>query len=146
MPTRLLCLLLVLLLKMACAAAQQPLAVARQSSYFTKVFRLSDAQARHLYDKGLDAARPEFFTQAVDSFATDSADRYRRTLPLGYYLVAHTEGSQLVYWLRSETDRQVLVLDNQVDLSILVRDTLGHPFDGCRHSCACTVEKCLTMR
>ena len=122
----LLCLLLVFL-KLPTALAQQPLAEARQSSYFTKVFRLTDAQARHLYEKGLGAAPPVFFTQVVDSFATDSAASHRFILPLGYYLVAHTEGAQLVYWLRSETDRQVVVLDNQVDLSVLVRDTLGHP-------------------
>ncbi|WP_210519447.1 carboxypeptidase-like regulatory domain-containing protein [Hymenobacter terricola] len=127
MSSRLLCLLLIFLLSAPVVRAQQPVAKARQSSYFTKTFRLTDAQARQLYEQGLSSARAEFFTQVVDSFATDSAQVPRPMLPLGYYLVAHTEGPQLVYWLRSETDRQVIVLDNQVDLSVLVRDTLGRP-------------------
>ncbi|MDO7849397.1 carboxypeptidase-like regulatory domain-containing protein [Hymenobacter sp. M29] len=105
------------------AHAQQLVAQARQTSYLTKVFRISDEQARLLYERGLGAARPEFFTQAVDSFPSDKPAP--RPLPLGYYLVAHTEGPQLVYQLRTEADREVLVVDNQVDLSLVVRDSLG---------------------
>ncbi|GAB3585383.1 alpha-2-macroglobulin family protein [Hymenobacter daeguensis] len=105
------------------AQAQQPVAQARQTSYLTKVFRISDAQARTLYDHGMQAARPAFFTQVADSFP--SGQPSRRKLPLGYYLVAHTEGPQLVYQLRTETDREVLVVDNQVDVSLVVRDSLG---------------------
>jgi hypothetical protein len=107
------------------ARAQQRLAQARQRSYLTKVFRLSDAQACHLYQHGLNAARPDFFTLPVDSFPTDKPQP--RPLPLGYYLVAHTEGPQLVYFLQTRTDREVVVIDNQVDLSLVVRDTLGYP-------------------
>ncbi|MBD2767433.1 carboxypeptidase-like regulatory domain-containing protein [Hymenobacter sp. BT664] len=103
--------------------AQPRLAQARQRSYLTKVFRLTEAQTRHLYEHGMSAARPEFFTQLVDSFRTDKPDQ--RTLPLGYYLEAYAEGPQLVYELRAETDRDVLVVDNQVDLTLVVRDSLG---------------------
>jgi TonB-dependent SusC/RagA subfamily outer membrane receptor len=105
------------------AQAQQRLAAARQSSYLTKVFRLSEAQTRHLYKRGLSAARPDFFAVPVDSFPTDSLRP--RPLPPGYYLVAHTEGAQLVYWLRTETNLTVEVLSNQVDLALVVRDSLG---------------------
>jgi hypothetical protein len=105
------------------ARAQRLVAQARQSSYLTKVFRISDEQARQLYEHGLGAARPEFFTQVVDSFPTDKPAP--RALPLGYYLVAHTEGPQLVYQLCTEADREVLVVDNQVDLTLVVRDSLG---------------------
>ncbi|WP_206983647.1 carboxypeptidase-like regulatory domain-containing protein [Hymenobacter telluris] len=113
--------------------AQQKLPQARQRSYFTKVFRLTDAQTRQLYESSLSAARPEFFTQSVDSFPTDSVRlAYRRPLPAGYYLVAHTEGPKLVYWLRSVTDRQLTVVDNQVDLTVLVRDSLGNLLENAR--------------
>ena len=105
------------------AHAQQRVAQARQNSYLTKVFRIGDEQARQLYERGMDAAQPDFFTQEVDSFP--SARPVRRPLPMGYYLVAHAEGPQLVYRLRTETDREVLVVDNQVDLSLVVRDSLG---------------------
>lgn len=120
-------LLFILALLPSLAQAQQTLARARQRSYLTKVFRLSDEQTRFLYEKGIDRARPEFFTQPIDSFPTDSVrPRQVRPLPLGHYLVAHTEGAELVYWLRAETDRQVVVLDNQLDLTLLIRDSLGH--------------------
>jgi len=122
-PMRPLLLLAVFLLLLHPAHAQQRLAKARQQSYLTKVFRLTDEQTRILYEHGLNAARPEFFTQEVDSFPT--AQPVRRALPLGYYLVAHTEGPRLVYELRAETDREVLVVDNQVDLTLVVRDSLG---------------------
>jgi TonB-dependent SusC/RagA subfamily outer membrane receptor len=113
--------------------AQQKLPQARQRSYLTKVFRLTDAQTRQLYESSLSAARPEFFTQPVDSFPTDSGQlAYRRPLLTGYYLVAHTEGPKLVYWLRSVTDRQLTVLDNQVDLTVLVRDSLGNLLENAR--------------
>ncbi|RZK52905.1 MAG: hypothetical protein EOO59_13080, partial [Hymenobacter sp.] len=107
------------------AQAQQRLAAARQRSYLTKVFKLTEAQTRHLYEHGLGKIRPDFFAVPVDSFPTDSLRP--RPLPLGYYLVAHTEGAQLVYWLRTETDRTLDVLDNQTDLALVVRDSLGVP-------------------
>ncbi|MDJ0366632.1 carboxypeptidase-like regulatory domain-containing protein [Hymenobacter sp. H14-R3] len=112
--------------------AQQQLAKARQSSYLTKVFRLTEAQARRLYEQGLQSARPDFFTVPVDSFPTDQLMLRGRPLPLGYYLVAHTEGPQLVYWLRAETSRTVEVIDNQRDLSLTVRDSLGRLLPGAR--------------
>ncbi|MGI4863827.1 MAG: carboxypeptidase-like regulatory domain-containing protein [Janthinobacterium lividum] len=105
------------------AQAQHRLAAARQRSYLTKVFRLSETQTRYLFEHGLQAARPAFFAVPVDSFPTDSVRP--RPLPLGYYLVARAEGPQLVYWLRTETNRQVEVLDNQIDLALAVRDSLG---------------------
>jgi TonB-dependent SusC/RagA subfamily outer membrane receptor len=107
------------------AQAQQRLAAARQRSYLTKVFQLTEAQTKLLYERGLGAARPDFFAVPVDSFPTDSLRP--QPLPLGYYLVARTEGAQLVYWLRTETDRTVAVLDNQVDLVLVVHDSLGQP-------------------
>ncbi|MGI4863826.1 MAG: carboxypeptidase-like regulatory domain-containing protein [Janthinobacterium lividum] len=107
------------------AQAQQRLAKARQRSYLTKVFRLSEAQTRHLYEHGLAKVRPAFFAVPVDYFPTDSVRP--RPLPLGYYLVAHTEAEQLVYWLRTETDRTIEVIDNQTDLALVVRDSLGEP-------------------
>lgn len=108
--------------------AQQQLAKARQSSYLTKVFRLTTAQAQRLYEHGLKAARPDFFTVPVDSFPTDKPAW--PPLPLGYYLVAHTEGPELVYWLRAETSRTLQVIDNQTDLSLAVRDSLGQFIEG----------------
>ena len=101
------------------AQAQQRLAAARQRSYLTKVFRLTETQTRHLYRHGLRAARPDFFAVPVDSFPTDSLRP--RPLPLGYYLVARAEGAQLVNWLRTETNRTVEALSNQVDWALVVR-------------------------
>ncbi|GGG54242.1 hypothetical protein [Hymenobacter glacieicola] len=74
------------------ATAQQRLPAARQRSYLTKVFRLTDTQTRQLYEKGMGAARPDFFAQPVDSFPTDQPGQ-ARPLPLGYYLRARTNCS-----------------------------------------------------
>ncbi|NVO85241.1 carboxypeptidase-like regulatory domain-containing protein [Hymenobacter terrestris] len=129
MLLRLLLPLLLLLLSVGPTWAQPPLAQARQQSYLTKVFRLTDAQARRLYERGLATARTDFFAQPVDSFPTSQADsvgpKRLAVRPPGYYLVAHTEGPELVYWLFGRTGRQLTVLDNQQDLSLLLRDSLG---------------------
>ncbi|OUJ72874.1 hypothetical protein BXP70_16335 [Hymenobacter crusticola] len=101
------------------------MAQARRQSYYTKVFQLTDAQIKQLYSKGLGRIEKTFFTQPVDSFPTDSLTGNRRPLPNGYYLVAHAEGSRLVYWLRTVTDRQLHVLDNQVDLALTVQNVEG---------------------
>ncbi|MBG8553964.1 carboxypeptidase-like regulatory domain-containing protein [Hymenobacter guriensis] len=119
---------LVLLLPIG-SVAQQRLATARQQSYLTKVFRLTDAQTRHLYEHGLTAVQDAYFAQPVDSFPTSQPDSLSRArvaaLPAGYYLVAHTEGPELVYWLHARTGRQLTVITNQQDLSVVVQDSLG---------------------
>ncbi|SDX44869.1 carboxypeptidase-like regulatory domain-containing protein [Hymenobacter psychrophilus] len=136
MPLRLLLPLLLLLLPAGSVRAQQPLARARQQSYQTKVFRLTDAQARHLYERGLATAQTDFFAQPVDSFPTSQADslgpKRLAARPPGYYLVARTEGPELVYWLFGRTDRQLAVLDNQQDLTLVLRDSLGRLLPGAR--------------
>ncbi|MCR5889880.1 carboxypeptidase-like regulatory domain-containing protein [Hymenobacter sp. J193] len=110
-------------------SAQQRLATARQQSYLTKVFRLTDAQTRRLYEHSLTAVQDAYFAQPVDSFPTSQPDSLSRSrvaaLPAGYYLVAHTEGPELVYWLHARTGRQLTVITNQQDLSVVVQDSLG---------------------
>ncbi|TYZ06641.1 TonB-dependent receptor plug domain-containing protein [Hymenobacter lutimineralis] len=122
-------LILGLLLLPICSPAQQRLATARQQSYLTKVFRLTDAQTRHLYEHSLTAVQDAYFAQPVDSFPTSQPDSLSRArvaaLPAGYYLVAHTEGPELVYWLHTRTGRQLTVITNQQDLSVVVQDSLG---------------------
>lgn len=121
---RLLCILFGIILIPLFSSAQQRLAGARTRSYLTKVFQLTDAQTRRIYERGLEAVRPDFFTLPLDSFPTDEPQR-ARPLPAGYYLLARSEGPQLVYWLHTVTDRRLTLLDNQVDLTVLVRDSLG---------------------
>ncbi|QIX59972.1 TonB-dependent receptor plug domain-containing protein [Hymenobacter sp. BT18] len=122
-------LILGLLLLPIYSFAQQRLATARQQSYLTKVFRLTDAQTRHLYEHSLTAVQDAYFAQPVDSFPTSQPDSLSRArvaaLPAGYYLVAHTEGPELVYWLHTRTGRQLTVITNQQDLSVVVQDSLG---------------------
>ena len=54
---------------------QEPVARARQRSYLTKVFRITDEQARTLYERGMNAAQPAFFTQVADSFPSNTSSR-----------------------------------------------------------------------
>ena len=127
MRTRLLALLWLLALA-GTAWGQQPVGLARQTSYYTYVFRLNEAQTRRLFERGLRAARPDYFTMPVDSFPTDSLASYRqqgRPLGGGYHLLAYSEGPELVYWLHAETGRRLEVLDNHSDLALVLRDSLG---------------------
>ncbi|WP_210488053.1 carboxypeptidase-like regulatory domain-containing protein [Rufibacter aurantiacus] len=104
--------------------AQKNLATSRTTSYYTYLYRITDAEAKQLYEKGIQTARESFFHSKVDSFPTNLA--YQKRLPQGHYLYTYTSGPDLMYSLESQTNLQLQLLKNHVDLAAVLYDTLGN--------------------
>ncbi|WP_210463396.1 carboxypeptidase-like regulatory domain-containing protein [Rufibacter roseolus] len=105
--------------------AQKNLANSRTTSYYTYIYRITDAEAETLYEKGMDAAKESFFHSRIDSFPTNLA--YQKRLPQGHYLYTYTSGPDLMYSLESQTNLQLQLLKNHVDLAAVLYDSLGNP-------------------
>ncbi|WP_157593053.1 carboxypeptidase-like regulatory domain-containing protein [Rufibacter tibetensis] len=102
---------------------QQNLALSRTTSYYTYIYKITDTEAKTLYEKGMDAAKQSFFHFKVDSFQTGLS--YPKQLPQGHYLYAYASGPDLEYILQSQTNLQLQLLKNHVDLAAVLYDTLG---------------------
>ncbi|RNI29916.1 hypothetical protein EFA69_10320 [Rufibacter immobilis] len=116
-------LLAALLLLCSTARAQQNLANSRTTSYFTYIYKITDAEAKVLFEKGMDAARQSFFHTRVDSFPTNLP--YQKQLPQGHYLYTLTSGPDLEYTLQCSINAQLQLLNNHVDFAAVLYDSLG---------------------
>jgi TonB-dependent SusC/RagA subfamily outer membrane receptor len=74
----------------------------------------------------MEAVKDTYFHTVVDSFPTGKYYNEPLLLP-GHYLLTYADGGRLSYELRSVSPLSVKVLNNQVDLSVWVADTLGRP-------------------
>ncbi|GAA4313182.1 carboxypeptidase-like regulatory domain-containing protein [Nibribacter koreensis] len=105
-------------------SAQQHLAQSRTTSYFTYLYKITDAEAKVLYDKGMQAAKQSFFHTKVDSFVTNLP--YIKQLPQGHYLYTLASGPDLEYTLFTQTKTQLKLLNNHVDFAAVLLDSLGN--------------------
>jgi len=96
-----------------------------RTSYYTYLFRLNERDAKTLYRKGIGRVTDAYFHTVVDSFPTRHFYDERK-LPTGHYLLTYAKGGSLAYELKSVGPLSVKVLNNQVDLSVWVADTLGN--------------------
>ncbi|MGV3538464.1 MAG: carboxypeptidase-like regulatory domain-containing protein [Rufibacter sp.] len=106
------------------AQAQKDLANSRTTSYFTYIYKITDAEAKVLFEKGMDAAKQSFFHTKVDSFPTNLP--YQKQLPQGHYLYTYTSGPDLEYTLHSSIQSQLQLLNNHVDFAAVLQDSLGN--------------------
>ncbi|WP_181308639.1 carboxypeptidase-like regulatory domain-containing protein [Rufibacter sp. XAAS-G3-1] len=113
-----------LLLTYTGATAQRNLTNSRTTSYYTYIYKITNAEAKQLYEKGMQAARESFFHTKVDSFPTQLT--YQKRLTQGHYLYTYTSGPDLEYSLHSKTNAQVQLLKNHVDLAAVLHDSLGN--------------------
>jgi alpha-2-macroglobulin len=112
---------------LATVASAQDLTRSRQTSYFTFIYKISDAEARMFYKNSTLPSEKELSRTVVDSFPHDST--YRRELPVGHYLFAFTQGNQLQYELETIANRELKILNNKTDLALVVLDSLGKPIE-----------------
>lgn len=115
--------LYLLLLLIALQAPAQNLLTSRQSSYYTFIYRLSNDEARDLYE-GVQAIRTDMLHTPVAMYPTDSV--YSGNLPPGHYVHIRSIREKLHYSLESIDNIEVNVLSNHRDLLFTVHDTLGH--------------------
>src|SRR5688572_22870886 len=100
----------------------QDLLSSRQSSYYTFIYKLSNAKARALYaDMGL--VDTTYLHNLFDFYPTDST--YKRQLALGHYLFVETTAGVVNYTLRSVNNLNMTSLSNHHDLMLVFNDSLG---------------------
>lgn len=104
--------------------AQKNLANLQTTSYYTYVYKITDAQTRQLYKKGLQAVNQGYFHTVVDSFPSNQI--FTKPLAQGHYLFTHASGPELVFELRSQSNLHLNLLQNQLDLAVVVHDSLGN--------------------
>ena len=101
----------------------QDLIESRQTSYYTYIYKLSDQEARKIYNKDLWQVDPSYFHTLVDSFPTDST--FTKSLAIGHYLKVHSEKNKLKFDITSVQNFDVIVARNNTDLVLHVLDIVG---------------------
>ncbi len=104
-------------------SSAQDLVHSRHTSFYTYIFKLTDAEAQQVFQKDLSVVTEDFFHTTLDSFPT--AKNYSKPLPLGHYLFTHTEENELIFEFHSIGLLQVKLLNNKNDLAIHLHDSLG---------------------
>lgn len=102
----------------------QNLLKSRKTSYYTYFFKLTEPQANQVYKKGMSVVDSTFFHTKADSLPTDST-HWRRRLPVGHYLRVFVSGDRLIAEFFSKNPLDIQLINNNQDLGILVKDSLG---------------------
>ncbi len=101
----------------------QDLVNSRTSSPFTYIYKITNTEAKRLYEKTVDEVNDSYFHSRIDSFSTDST--YRKQLGVGHYLFLYTEGSQFNVRLESINNVDIRLINNKKDLQIIAYDSVG---------------------
>lgn len=99
-------------------------------SYYTYIYRLSDAEATGIFTKGKKVVQKSFFHTLADSFALGTP--FTRQLPQGHYLFLHSQGPDLRYELQSFSTFSARILPLKNSLAVVVQDSAGRPVTDAR--------------
>ncbi len=100
----------------------QDLPTSRRSSYFTFVYKLTNAEAKNLYESQKPS---QAYCHTLHTlYPTDSA-RFQNELPIGHYLIVKTVQEKLQYELTSVNNTSLHLLNNQRDLIFIISDNTG---------------------
>ncbi|MDB5013319.1 MAG: hypothetical protein JWQ25_1521, partial [Daejeonella sp.] len=75
--------------------SQTKLTASRQRSFYTYIYKLSDADAKKFYGEKLEDIGDQILTKPVDSFKTD--ERHFSSLAPGNYLKVYAVENELKY-------------------------------------------------
>lgn len=100
----------------------QDLANSRRSSYYTFIYKISNEQAKVLYNDIWDLDTT-FLHNLFDSYPTDSA--YKKKLPVGHFVFVKTVNEDLSCTLQSVNNLNMSLLNNHRDLVMVFNDSLG---------------------
>ena len=114
---------LLALLLLSISLSAQDLINSRQTSYYSYIFKITEHEAKSVYNSGYRKVEPEFFHTLVDSFPTE--EEYKGKLPVGHYLKVHSQKDRLVFNISTVQDYDVMIADNSTDLLVKVYDLEG---------------------
>ncbi len=116
--------LLIIGLLIAFSSHAQSLIESRQSSYYTYIYKITEAEAETIYKNNIWKVDSSFFHSLVDSFPTDSS--YEGKLLQGHYLKTYAEQNKQKLAITTIQDFDVFIFNNNTDLCIQVYDLQGH--------------------
>jgi len=102
----------------------QSLIQSRKTSYYSKFYKLTNEQAKHICKKGVYTIDDKYLSQLVDSLPTDSSNI--QNLDYGNYLKVWTESDKMFYQTVSIQNFYVEILNNDADLCVKVFDNLSN--------------------
>jgi alpha-2-macroglobulin len=108
--------------------SQKPLTPSRQSSYYTYIYKLNDADMLSYYKQPDKAPVEKMIRTLVDSFKTDKL--WKNTLPGGNYLKVYVDKNKLVYLLIENHSANLQLLRNNNDLNFILTDPFGNELPG----------------
>lgn len=115
-------LLTLLLIFFISQALAQDLLKSRRSSYYSRVYKLTNQQAESLYQDMYDLDK-SYLNNLIDQFPADSI--YTKELPVGHYLFVSIVNTDVNYTLRSVDNIFVSFLNNHRDLALILHDSAG---------------------
>lgn len=116
-----------LCLFISATAYAQDLTTGRRSSYFTFVYKLTNTEAKKLYENQKPS---QAYCHTLHTlYPTDSA-RFQNELPVGHYLIVKTVQEKLHYELTSVNNTSLHLLNNQRDLLFSISNNTGSEVSG----------------
>ena len=115
--------LLLLFALPAITVQSQNLFTTTTQSHYTYIFQISDEEAKEVYTTPYWQIPKSLFHTLVDSFPT--GEKYTKRLPQGNYLQVYTDQAEVKASVTTVAPFEVFILNNQTDLMIQVRDSLG---------------------
>ncbi|MEO7215883.1 alpha-2-macroglobulin family protein [Mucilaginibacter sp.] len=112
-----------LLLLCNAAFAQRPLTDSRQNSYYTYIYKLSDADVRAFYKSPGKPFDDKVLRNPVDSFKTDKY--WENTLPPGNYVKAYAEQNRLRYSLIENHSAFLKLFTSKYEHRFILTDKKG---------------------
>ena len=114
----------IILLIISLTISAQNLLTSRQTSYYTYVYKITNEEAGKIYKKGAKTDLYPFLHSLIDSVETDSLI-FDKDFQTGHYLIVYAANSGIHFDLKSINNVDIRVLNNKMDLSVTVYDTLG---------------------
>ncbi len=104
-------------------ATAQDLTKSRKKSHVTQVYKITDAEARHIFTEQETEIGQPYFHSLIGVYPTDSV--YKKRLERGHYVYVSADQEKLTYELESISNVEVHILKNNVDLKFILTDTTG---------------------
>ncbi|MEP6613571.1 MAG: hypothetical protein ABJA76_16835, partial [Mucilaginibacter sp.] len=104
---------------------QRPLTNSRQSSYYTYIYKITNADISDFYQKPDYKPADKILHNPIDSFKTDKY--WENTLPPGNYLKVYALKDQLKYDLIENHSAFFKTLTDGAQQRFILTDKMGHP-------------------
>ncbi len=121
---RLIFLLTILIAVCTSHVYSQDLLTGRDSGHRIFVFKLTNEEAKRIFQSNLWTVDSSYFHTLVDSYHRDSI--YHENLPPGYYLKTYASKERQKIWIAAVQDFNAYIINNETDLCVQIFDLKGN--------------------